>query len=204
MQIDYLARVRNDPPTAHEPEIAAALATRVQRGEKASEVALVARYSGGLFSFLRRKTNDGDLADDLHQETFCIVLERLRATGLENPSHLAGFIHATAKNLVIAHFRKQARRKTEPDYAAIDSFKHDGLKQYDAAMRDEQAEMVRTLLDELRSQRDRELLQRFYLGEEEKHSICVMLDLKEKHFNRVLLRARERFKVLLLKRESFS
>ncbi len=204
MEIDYLARVRDDSLTAYEPEIAASLAIRVQQGDKMAEEELVGRYSRGLIRFFRRKTNDNDLAEDLHQDAFCIVLERLRADGLENPSHLACFLHDTAKNLVIAHFRKQARRKTGPNSAAIDSFRHDGLQQNDVAMRHEQANMVRTLLIELRSERDRELLQRFYLGEEDKQSICAVLDLTEKHFDRVVYRARARFRELLLSHEKRS
>ncbi|MGI9289098.1 MAG: RNA polymerase sigma factor [Pseudomonadales bacterium] len=192
------------PLDANEPEIAASLVTRIQQGEKLAEEQLVSRYSRGLLSFLRRKTDDDDLADDLHQDTFRIVLERLRAKGLEDPSHLAGFIHATSKNLVIAYFRKQARRKTEPDSEVIESFSHGGTTQSEATMLDEQAKMVRGLLDELRSERDRELLLRFYLDEEDKQSICNALGLTDKHFNRVIFRARERFKELLLKHEKRS
>ncbi len=204
MQIDYLTLERSGLLVVHEPEIAASLAIQVRQGEKSAEEELVGRYSRGLLSFLRRKTDDDDLADDLHQDTFRIVLERLRASGLEDPSHLAGFIHATAKNLVIAHFRKQARRKTEPDSAAIDNSSHHGITQSDATMRDEQAKMVRTLLDELRSDRDRELLLRFYLDEEDKQSICIALGLTEKHFNQVMFRARERFRELLVRHEKRS
>ncbi len=189
------------PATADEPQAAVELAKRIQRGEKLAEHDFIQRYSKGLFSFLRRKTGDDDLADDLHQDTFRIVLERLRAGGLENPAQLGGFIHATAKNLVIAHFRKQARRKTEPDYATVENTSHHGISQSDATQRDEQAKMVRTLLTELRSERDRELLMRFYLCEEDKQSICSALDLSNKHFNRVIFRARERFRELLLKHE---
>ncbi len=64
---------------ANEPELAASLVTRIAQGEKQAEEQLVARYSRGLLSFLRRKTNADDLADDLHQDTFRIVLERLRS-----------------------------------------------------------------------------------------------------------------------------
>lgn len=189
---------------ANEPEIAASLATRVRKGEKLAEQQIVTRYSRGLLSFLRRKSDDDDLADDLHQDTFRIVLERLRGKGLEDPSHLAGFIHATAKNLVIAHFRKQARRKTEPDSALIDNSSHSGISQSDASILDEQAKTVRSLIAELRSERDREVLLRFYLDEEDKQSICSVLRLTEKHFNRVIFRARERFRGLLLKHEKRS
>lgn len=186
---------------ANEAELAVSLVKRIAQGEKQAEEQLVARYSRGLLSFLRRKTNADDLADDLHQDTFRIVLERLRSKGLENPAQLAGFIHATARNLVIAHFRKQARRKTEPDSDAIASASHGGSTQGDLTMLDEQAKMVRSVLTELRSERDRELLMRFYLDEEDKRSVCAALNLTEIHFNRVIFRARERFRELLLKHE---
>ena len=195
---------RADLATADESEVATELANRIRRGEKLAEHDFIQRYSKGLFSFLRRKTGDDDLADDLHQDTFRIVLERLRTSGLENPAQLGGFIHATAKNLVIAYFRKQARRKTEPDYATVERTSHEGISQADATQREEQAKMVRSLLTELRSERDRELLMRFYLCEEDKQSICDALELSDKHFNRVIFRARERFRELLLKHEKRS
>ncbi len=190
-----------DPQAADEAEIATALASRIQQGNKLAEQDFVGRYSKGLLSFLRRKTNNDDLADDLHQDTFRIVLERLRVSGLENPSKLAGFIHATAKNLVIAHFRKEARRKTDADCATVENSCHHGITQSDAAMRDEQAKIVRALLAELRSERDRELLQRYYLCEEDKQTICIALGLSDRHFNRVIFRARERFRELIFKHE---
>lgn len=189
---------------ANEPEIAVSLVTRIQQGEKQAEEQLVARYSRGLLSFLRRKTDDDDLADDLHQDTFRIVLERLRASGLQNASQLAGFIHATAKNLVIAHFRKQARRKTEPDSELIENSMHNAATQSDVTILDEQAQMIRKLLNELRSERDRDILLRFYLDEEDKQSICASLGLSDKHFNRVIFRARERFRELLIKHQKRS
>ncbi len=201
MQFASLTLERADRRTADEPALAASLATRIRQGEKLAEEKLVERYSRGLLFFLRRKTIDEELANDLHQDTFRIVLERLRGRGLENPAQLGGFIHATAKNLVIAHFRKYARRKTEPDSATIECSCHQGITQIEATMRDEQAKMVRTLLGELRSERDRELLQRFYLAEEDKRSICDVLELTEKNFNRVIFRARGRFRALLLKQQ---
>ena len=49
-------------------------------------------------------------ADDLHQETFRVVLEKVRAGELREPEKLPGFIRQIAKNLCIADYRKTARR----------------------------------------------------------------------------------------------
>lgn len=55
---------------------------------------------------------------------------------------------------------------------------------------------MRRVLAELPSDRDREILFRFYIAEDEKDSICRDLGLTSLHFNRVLFRARERYREL--------
>jgi DNA-directed RNA polymerase specialized sigma24 family protein len=46
-------------------------------------------------------------------------------------------------------------------------------------------------------ERDRELLIRFYVHDQDKQKICRELGLKSLHFNRVLFRAKNRFRKLL-------
>jgi len=186
----------------NESEVAASLVARVGEGDGAAEAELIGYYGRGLLYFLRRKTGDGPLADDLYQDTFRIVLERLRSKGLVNPTKLSSFIYAIAKNLVVADVRKKARRKTDSNTEAIElSPDQQGVCQLDEVLRDELATIVRQVIDELKKQRDRELLVRFYLEEQEKHAICRDLGLTEEHFNRVMFRARGRFKELLIRRE---
>jgi hypothetical protein len=50
------------------------------------------------------------------------------------------------------------------------------------------------------SSRDRELLRRFYLNDESRDRICQDLELTSEHFNRVIFRARNRFRELLERR----
>ena len=51
---------------------------------------------------------------------------------------------------------------------------------------------------ELASERDRQILFRFYIAEDEKEAICRDLRSASLHFNRVLFRARERYRELYL------
>ena len=44
--------------------------------------------------------------------------------------------------------------------------------------------------------RDREILRRFYIDEEDKDSVCRQLGIEPEHFHRVVFRARERFRGL--------
>jgi len=60
----------------------------------------------------------------------------------------------------------------------------------------ERAAIARRVLDELPAERDREILHRFYILEDEKDAICGDLGLTSLHFNRVLYRARERYREL--------
>ena len=61
--------------------------------------------------------------------------------------------------------------------------------------------IVRELLQELKMPRDREILLRFYVQEADKEEICSELDVSPEHFNRVLFRAKNRFRKLLLEEE---
>ncbi len=59
--------------------------------------------------------------------------------------------------------------------------------------------MVRQVLTELKNDRDREILSRYYIADQDKDVICRDLQLSGLHFNRVLFRARQRYKELFEK-----
>lgn len=184
----------------HEPDeglVATDLVRRIQAGDATAEGELVQRYSRGLGYLLRRLGATPELADDLHQETFRIVLERLRAKGLDEPAGLAGFLRGTARNLMTAERRKTARRRTDADEEELAQAVHPAPSQLSSVLLDEEAETVRRLIRELPTDRDRQLLLRYYVSEEEKESLCSDLGLDSLHFNRVLFRARQRFKEIL-------
>ncbi len=180
-----------------ELDIATELVRRIEQGDHAAETRLVERYSRGLLYMLQRTTRNPFLAEDLHQETFRIVLERLRTRGLDQPEKLTGFIHRTARNLFIANYRKAVRRQTQNDDSAIRKVADPAPNQLGSFLDKEEADLVRQLISELKPDRDRQLLLRFYIAEEEKELICRDLGLSSLHFNRVLFRARQRFKDLL-------
>lgn len=183
---------------SEEAAVAVDLVERIACGDAAAESALVDRYSRVLTFFLRRQTHDLALADDLHQETFCIVLLRLRRSRLGEPEKLANFLYRTARNLVIAQYRKAARQQTFTAEEGIErTVEKKAPSPLDSVLLHEQASLVRQMIEEIKSQRDRELLYRYYVAEEEKEALCSDLDLSHRHFDRVLFRARQRLKELL-------
>ncbi len=183
---------------SEEAEIATLLVERIRSGDAEAETALFERYSRGLLFMLKRRTNgDEQLAEDVHQDTFRIVLERLRDGGIDDPSKLAGYIHSTGKNVLIGILRRRQRRKTYADSELIDTTASEAGTQFDAAKLDELAGHIRELLQQLNSDRDRAILTRFYLHQEDKESICSALELSDLHFNRVLYRAKQRFRTII-------
>lgn len=180
-----------------EAAVAADLVRRIVAREASAEGELVERYRRGLLYLLRRLGALPDLAEDVQQETFRIVIERLRREGLADPAGLAPFLRGTARNLLIAERRKVARRRTWGDSGELAAAVAPAPSQLQSVLLDEEAEIVRKLIGELPTDRDRQLLLRFYVGEEDKGAICADLGLDHLHFNRVLFRARQRFKELL-------
>jgi len=59
------------------------------------------------------------------------------------------------------------------------------------------AGFLRDVLAGMPVARDREILRRFYLEEEDKDSVCRALAIDPGHFHRVMFRARERFRLLV-------
>jgi RNA polymerase sigma-70 factor (ECF subfamily) len=185
----------------------AELVRRIQGGDQAAETELVERFSRGLRLMLRHLARGSSLADDLLQETLTLVIEKIRRGEVREPERLAGFIRSTARNLFIADRRKEAR------YTALDGGPEQGPgaaerpaagepAALDRILAAEEARLLRRLLGELRFERDRQVLLRFYLADDAKEDICGALGIEPARFNQVLHRARERLAELWQRAEN--
>ena len=175
------------------------LVKRISHGDSDAESELVQQLGRGTSILLRRLAGDAELAQDLYQETFRIVLISLRQGKLEQPDKLPAFVRGTAKNLLRSEWRKRDRRGPHDDVDDM-PLVDEAPGQWDRARLAEDRRHVRQILDELPSERDRQLLYRHYLAEEEKSEICADLGLGSNQFNVVLFRARQRFRRLLEER----
>jgi RNA polymerase sigma-70 factor (ECF subfamily) len=131
------------------------------------------------------------------------VIEKLRRGELREPAKLPGFLAQIARSLAIEHYRKAQRRKTDPDsdaIAEVADVSGGGSGPLAELLTREDAGLVRRVIGELGTERDREILLRFYIAEEDKERIQADLGLSSLQFNRVLHRARERYRDLYLER----
>lgn len=173
------------------------LVRRIRGGDPQAEEELIVRFGEGMTFLLRRWTRGHGDAEDLYQETFRLALEKIRRGEVRDPERLAGFLRSLARNLSIEHYRKAARRgeREEEIESAADTANPD-TGQLGQLLRKEKVTLVRRLLEELGSDRDRQVLFRFYIAEEDKESIRTDLGLTAPEFNLVLFRARRRYRDL--------
>ncbi len=172
------------------------LATRILAGEREAEAELFHRYRSGVEIIVRRIAKSPHFAQDICQDTFRLVLEKIRRGDLRDPAKLSGFVCGIARNLAIEHLRRIKRFETTSEVGALESLSNPAPDQLNLLLKKEKAHAIRAMLDELEPARDREILYRFYLTEDDKEQICNDLGLSSLHFSRVLYRAKERFKTL--------
>ena len=154
---------------------------------------LYVRYRRPLLQvFLQRRINR-DAAEDLLQRTFLQAIKKIRTEGLEDPSNLGGYLYRTACKLATAYWRGELSRKHDSDGELLSNLHDEALSLEDRVDHEQLAKFVRDLMDHLPVQRDREVLERFYLHEEPRSVIRESLKLTEMQFNQVLWRARQRF-----------
>ena len=157
----------------------------------------------GVLYLLRKELRDFALAEDLCNETFRIVLERLQRRPLEDPSKISSYLAQTARNLVIEHRRRGTRQLTVTGHqAAMEAIGDADLDPALILQSQSRAAAVRKVLQEIPRVRDREVLVRVYLYDQDKDQVCRELGIGADHFKRVVHRARERFRTLIEQRHA--
>jgi RNA polymerase sigma-70 factor, ECF subfamily len=162
----------------------------------ALEQLLQSQYSG-LLSLLRRKIQDPQVAADLLNDAIVTSLVHLRNGRVADPNALAGYVFQVAMNLYRNHRRKHSEQTGKR--ASVDAIDAVAAPAGTPANADDLAisRQVRVIMSEMPAERDRVVLTRFYLQEDDKDVICRDLGLSPLHFDKVIFRARKRMKELL-------
>jgi RNA polymerase sigma-70 factor, ECF subfamily len=161
---------------------------------------MLLRDMSGLKAQLTRVTRDAELAADLLQDAIVTALQKLEAGEIEHRGQLDGYVYRVALNHLRNHRRKDKSPVSAPD-TLTDLVDTEGEARPSRAIAGSQfTRVVTQLLKEMSSPRDREVLIRFYLQEEDRGALCRSLALTDLQFNRVIFRARGRFRELLERR----
>lgn len=143
---------------------------------------------------LERRVGDRQLALDLLQDAVVTTLTKLDG-GVDLSSEVvAGYVFRTAMNHLRNHRRHERLLAPVDVDTALSGYAADTPSAVDEIQTASNSDLVRRVLRSLPSERDREVLVRFYLDEQEKDEICADLGITSVHFNAVVSRARERLR----------
>ena len=154
---------------------------------------LYVRYRRPLLQVFLHRRIARDAAEDLLQRTFLQAIKKIRTEGLDDPSNLGGYLYRTACKLATAYWRGELSRRHDNDREVLSNLKDEALSLEERLDHEQLAKCVRDLMGHLPVQRDREVLERYYLHEEPRIAIRESLQLTDMQFNQVLWRARQRF-----------
>jgi len=157
------------------------------------------RDLAGLKAALMRLTRDPELTADILQDAAVTALEKLESGEIANPEGIGGYVYRVAINHLRNHRRKDRSSKYDNEF--LEQLKDENADALGVDLdRAVWAAEIRAVLESMPTVRDREIIVRFYLRGEDKSDICAALNLSEEHFNRVIFRARERFRLGLERR----
>lgn len=168
------------------------LVDRIRTGESDGMEELYRLFSRGIRFYLCRQLGPQELDDKVH-DTFLVVVQAIRRGELREPQRLMGFVRTIVRRQVAAHIDKVVHNRREQmdlDSNIRVADPHDSPEE--TAIFHQRAELIRRVLNEL-SDRDREILTRFYLHEQSQNQICSEMLLTETQFRLLKSRAKARF-----------
>ncbi|MEM7705653.1 MAG: sigma-70 family RNA polymerase sigma factor [Pseudomonadota bacterium] len=136
------------------------------------------------------QTRTTDIVDGVVQDTFLILLKKLRKGEPEDPAKIESYTLGIAKFTLIARCRLMSRlSETEMSETLFESGDSTPLN---FVMTEEMYMWIEQSIDRLSKERDRELM-RIYLAEElGTNDLCELIKVSRDHLYRVLYRAKKR------------
>ena len=175
------------PPAAPPSPSAETLAREAQAGDTASFEALVERFEGPLFQFLRVRTGNADEAEELAQEAFLRAWTNLHR--YDSRWRFSTWLFTVAKRLAASRHRRRAGR-TEQSADVLEGVAVDADPASIAGVRDEQGHLWRTA-DRVLKVEQRSALWLRYAEERTVEEIANILGKRRVTVRVLLFRARE-------------
>ncbi|HWF47102.1 MAG TPA: sigma-70 family RNA polymerase sigma factor [Bryobacteraceae bacterium] len=186
------------PPTSA-PSNWAVLVTQVQAGQDEGMESLYRLFSRGIRYYLCRQLGPQELEDKVH-DTFLIVVNAIKRGDLREPERLMGFVRTVVRRQVAAYIEQAVHtRRDQADLESGASVADRKQNPEQAAILRQKSALMKSVLESM-SDRDREILKRFYIDEQSQEDICREMDLTETQFRLLKSRAKTKFGELGRKR----
>ena len=178
--------------TSFPPVEWSALIEQIKAGEEAGMEQLYKLFNRGIRYYLCRQLGLQDLEDKMH-DTFLIVVKAVRRGDLRDPERLMAFVRTIVRRQVATWIDNTVRARRERDDLDAGVYVADHrVDPEQEAIIQQRAELMKSTLSSL-SQRDREILVRFYLQEQPQEQICRAMSLTETQFRLSKSRAKAKF-----------
>ena len=174
----------------------AQLINRFLTGDESAFTALVKKYQKSVHALAWRKVGDFHIAEELTQDTFLKVYQKLGT--LKNPNQFAGWLYVTADRVCIAWYRKQkpqmeSLETTSEAEINTTSYHHYEDEQRENASVEYRRGFIKNLLEQL-PESERTVVTLHYLGEMTCKAIGEFLGVSQNTVKSRLQRARNRLK----------
>ncbi|HLJ49828.1 MAG TPA: sigma-70 family RNA polymerase sigma factor [Bryobacteraceae bacterium] len=148
-------------------------------------------FSQGIRFYLCRQLGPQELDDKVH-DIFVIVVQAIQRGELRDPDRLMGFVRTVVRRQVAAYIDEMVHSRREELNLEL-TFLPDSRRnpEQTVALR-QKVDLMKTVMAEL-TDRDREILTRFYLNEQTQEEICQDMDLSDTQFRLLKSRAKARF-----------
>ncbi len=168
------------------------LVERISRREDAAIEELYRLFSKGIRYYIYKQLGSQELEDKVH-DTFLIVVQAIQRGDLREPERLMGFVRTVVRRQIASSIDRVVKIRRD----CIDLKEGEAIPDLhstpeETAISQQNIEIARKTLNSI-SQRDREILIRFYLLEQDQQQICSEMQLTETQFRLLKSRAKQRF-----------
>ena len=169
------------------------LVQRIHHSDPVAMEQLYAFFGKGVRYFIRRALGPEDLDDRVH-DCFVTVIQAIQAGDLREPARLMGYIRTVVRRYIAGNIQEMVtRRRTETDYTDSLFSVADWKANPEQSVVSLQREAIgKKVLREI-SDRDREVLMRFYVHEQDMETICNEMGLTYNQYRLLKSRAKARF-----------
>jgi RNA polymerase sigma-70 factor (ECF subfamily) len=180
-----------------QPEVDwAAVVSLVERGDPQGEEILYQSLAGGARYFLQRRLGIQDVEDRVH-DLFLTIVETIRRGEIRQPERLMGFVRTLLHRQLSAEIgRTVKRRATDADLDTVAETPSASSTPEERMIAQQKTELMKKVLREL-SDRDFDVLTRFYIREQTPAQICAEMGLTQVQFQLLKSRAKARFSDLM-------
>ena len=178
----------NQPSTGFDANYLQALAS----AQEYAQVQLVTTFSKRVKLALRSRLRSHQAVEDAYQETLLRVLAYFRSgKTLRTPGSLPAFIESICTHVALETGRASRRHDQFPANLPdpVDTSSNPERR----LLSEERRRLIRRALQVLQA-RDRDVLTKLFLEEEDRRAVCERLNIGEEHLRLVLHRARARFR----------